>query len=100
MKWSELFGSKNINVDDEVDASILSNETADVSRETQSEEKPTDNTEENTTAVKELTNQIKKLQESNRELAVLGQQAEHENFHKWKICKSAFVNGRRLGIRN
>ena len=80
MKWSELFGSKNINVDDEVDASILSNETADVSRETQSEEKPTDNTEENTTAVKELTNQIKKLQESNRELAVLGQQAEHETF--------------------
>lgn len=90
MKWYELFGNKNVNLEDEIDASVLDEEkpieedikkqkepdTADKGKEQDTEDKG----KENTKAIKELTSEIKKLQESNRELAILGQAGEKESF--------------------
>lgn len=88
MKWYELFGNKNVNLEDEIDASVLDEEKPieeDIKKQKEQdpedkEQDPEDKGKENTQAIKELTSEIKKLQESNRELAILGQAGEKESF--------------------
>lgn len=88
MKWYELFGNKNVNLEDEIDSSVLDEETkieTDMEKEQDTADKgkeqdTEDKGKENTQAIKELTSEIKKLQESNRELAILGQAGEKESF--------------------